>query len=138
MLGSPPRKEELQGVLDRVVRQADRLLMEESARKTPQKKITRRFGKGMGGTLPKRRPVQRPPVDVEQLLCTDLWKRSSTIFCRPARFLHWENAQQQHKHNHHPDGVQARGKHTQTCTQHRADLVPKRRVTRITGGYNVY
>ena len=42
------------------------------------------------------------------------------------------------RHRRRPDGVQARGKHTQTCTQQRGDSVPKRRVTRITGGYNVY
>ena len=77
------------------------------------------------GTLPKRHSVQRPPADVEQIFCIDLWQSSSTIFWRPARFLHWENAQQQHRHRHRPDGVQARGKHTQTCAHHRETLFPK-------------
>ena len=76
------------------------------------------------GTLPKRRPVRCPPLHVEQIICIDLWKCSSTIFWRPAGFLHWENAQQQHRHRHCSNGVQARGKHTQTCTQHRGDSVP--------------
>ena len=46
------------------------------------------LGACLWGTLPKRRPVQLPPIDVEQILFVDLWKRSSTIFWRPARFLH--------------------------------------------------
>ena len=45
------------------------------------------------GRIPKHYPIQRPLADVEQILCVDLWKRSSTVFWGPAGFLHWENAQ---------------------------------------------